>query len=42
MNAKDAEPTLAMAGVAVNLAHYPQVVNGVKGLHAVLPDGAIC
>ena len=32
---------LAMAGVAVDL-RITQVVNGVKGVHAVLPDGAIC
>lgn len=31
---------LAMAGIAVDL-RITQVVNGVKGVHAVLPDGAI-
>jgi len=31
---------LAMAGIAVDL-RVTQIVNGVKGVHAVIPDGAI-
>jgi len=31
---------LAMAGIAVDL-RITQVVNGVKGVHAILPDDAI-
>ena len=31
---------LALASVAVDL-HVTQIVNGVKGVHAVLRDGAI-
>jgi acetamidase/formamidase len=36
----DREHALALASVAVDL-HVTQIVNGVKGVHAVLADGAI-
>ena len=36
----DRDHALALASVAVDL-HVTQIVNGVKGVHAVLADGAI-